>query len=144
MVNCSPDSPQIETDSAPTEVDSTLDSNLVDSEVQDTDTDFSPANVRPQPLRQLPTMLSYHNLQNLIDMQAGVNAIGNRLNRAAFPPSDQLRLISPPLYFYQPYSITPLPTDEYSMMSHRQGNTKLEYNGVFLQLCIITGSRSVK
>ena len=35
--------------------------------------------------------------------------------------------------------------DEYSMMTHRQGNTKLEYNGVFrAQLCMITGSRSVK
>ena len=34
--------------------------------------------------------------------------------------------------------------DEYSMMSHRQGNAKLEYNGVFMpQLCMITG-RSVK
>ena len=35
--------------------------------------------------------------------------------------------------------------DEYSMMPHRQGNAKLEYNGVFrAQLCMITGSRSVK
>ena len=35
--------------------------------------------------------------------------------------------------------------DEYSMMSHRQGNAKLEYNSVFrAQLCMITGSRSVK
>ena len=31
--------------------------------------------------------------------------------------------------------------DEYSMMSHRQGNAKLEYNGVFkAHLCMITGS----
>ena len=35
--------------------------------------------------------------------------------------------------------------DEYSMMSHRQANAKLEYNGVFrAQLCMITDSRSVK
>ena len=34
---------------------------------------------------------------------------------------------------------------EYSMMLHRQGNAKLEYNGVFrAQLYMITGSRSVK
>ena len=40
----------------------------------------------------------------------------------------------------------PFPTiDEYSMMSHRQGNAKLEYNGVFrAQLCMITRSKSVK
>ena len=37
------------------------------------------------------------------------------------------------------------PIDEYSMMSHREGNSKLEYNAVFrAQLCMITGSRSVK
>ena len=35
--------------------------------------------------------------------------------------------------------------DEYSMMSHRQGNAKLECNGVFrAQMCMITDSRSVK
>ena len=40
---------------------------------------------------------------------------------------------------------TPLSIDEYFMMSHRQGNAKLEYNGVFrAQLCMIIGSRSVK
>ena len=38
-----------------------------------------------------------------------------------------------------------VPIDEYSMMSHCLGNAKLEYNGVFrAQLCMITGSRSVK
>ena len=37
------------------------------------------------------------------------------------------------------------PIDEYSMISHRQGNAKLGYNGVSrAQLCMITGSRSVK
>ena len=107
--NCPPDPPHIETDSTPNKADSTLDSNLVDSEVQSTDTDFSPANMRPQRLRQLPMMLSYHNLGNPIDMQAGINAIGNHLNHAAFPSSNQVRLIPPPPYFYQPYSITPSP-----------------------------------
>ena len=38
-----------------------------------------------------------------------------------------------------------LAIDEYSMMPHRQGNAKLEYNGVFrAQLYMITGRRSVK
>ena len=35
--------------------------------------------------------------------------------------------------------------DEYSMMSHRQGNAKLEYNGDFrAQTCIVTGNKCVK
>ena len=35
--------------------------------------------------------------------------------------------------------------DKYFMMSHGQGNAKLEYNGVFKAgLCMITGSRSMK
>ena len=72
-----PDSPQIKTDSTPNKVDSALDSNLADSEVQATNTEFSPANMRPQHLRQPPMMLSYHNLGNPIDMQAGINAVGN-------------------------------------------------------------------
>ena len=84
LANCLPDSPQIETDVTPTEVDSTLDFNLVDSEVQHTGTDFPLANVRPQRLRQPPTMLSYYNLGNV---QAGINAVGNHLNDA---PSNQL------------------------------------------------------
>ena len=42
-------------------------------------------------------------------------------------------------------SLLRLQIDEYFMMSHHQGNVKLEYNGVFrAQLCMITGSRSVK
>ena len=42
-------------------------------------------------------------------------------------------------------SIEVNPIDKYFMMSHRQGNEKLEYNGVFrAQLCMITSSRSVK
>ena len=60
LVNCPPDSPHIETDSTPNKADSTLDSNLVDSEVQAMDQDLSPSNVRPQHLRQPPMMLSYH------------------------------------------------------------------------------------
>ena len=109
LENCPPDSPHIETDSTQNKADSTLDSNLVDSEAQATDTDFSPANVRPQRFRQPPMMLSYHNLGNPIDMQAGIITIGNRLNYAAFPSSNEVRLIPPPPYFYQPYNITPSP-----------------------------------
>ena len=38
-----------------------------------------------------------------------------------------------------------LPIDEHSMISRRQGNAKLEYNGVFrVRLCMITDSRSLK
>ena len=109
MANCPPDSPHIESDSTPNKADSTLDSNLVDSEVQSTDADFSPANVLPQRLRQPPMMLSYHNLANPIDMQAVINAIGHCLNHAAFPTNNQVQLIPPPPYFYQPYNITPSP-----------------------------------
>ena len=61
LVNCPPDSPHIEIDSTPNKADSTLDSKLVDSEVQATDQDLSPSNVQPQRLLQLPMMLSYHN-----------------------------------------------------------------------------------
>ena len=42
-------------------------------------------------------------------MQAGINAIGNRLDHAAFPSRNQVRLILPPPNFYQPYNITPSP-----------------------------------
>ena len=45
LANCPPDSPYIERDSTPNKADSTLDSKLVDSEVQATDKDFSPSNV---------------------------------------------------------------------------------------------------
>ena len=43
------------------------------------------------------------------------------------------------------HSLELLCIDEYAMMSHRQGNAKLEYNGVFrVQLYMITGGRSMK
>ena len=70
LANGQPDSRHIETDSTPNKADSTVDSNLVDAEVQSTDTDFSPANVRSQRLRQPLMMLSYHNSGNPIDIQA--------------------------------------------------------------------------
>ena len=38
-----------------------------------------------------------------------------------------------------------LDTDEYSIISHRQDNVKLEYNREFrAQLCMLTGTRGVK